>query len=718
MTSTYRHFKTRLLENGIFLLGFDYQGKPVNVLSSEALRDLSAIVNGLGEVQGVRGIVLVSLKDSFIAGADVNEIYELNDYDACKGLVASTHDLFATIEQSKKPWVAAIDGVCLGGGLELALTCHWRVATDRAVVGLPEVKLGIIPGFGGTQRLPRLIGLPDALDLITSGRTLYAYPGLTRGIIDDVVVNQRGERNIDTIARERFVEVAIERALVLSSTIQQRRRKRGWVQGALGLPVVRDLITFRKARSMIRARVKHHYPAPLKAVDAIQKGLRMPVRQACLVAEMPRLLELITSQLSKDLIEIFLYSQKLKPPRMGSNLVDPSRTPIGVLGAGLMGSQIASDLSDKGYRVYLKDLEPKFLCDGMNRIHKLKKDDLAKRIINKPVFESRLFNVHPTLSWGSFKATFFVIEAIKEVLPWKQKVLEEFEGIAPADAIFATNTSSFMVSEVAEKAKHRERCVGMHFFNPVRKMPLAEIVKSDFTSDEAVAKAVELATMLGKIPLVVCDCPGFLVNRILSRYLIEAVLLVSEGVAVGEVDHAAKNFGMAIDSGRPMGPLALIDYVGVDTAIHVFESLKKLGDRIEGHPLMQDMVQKGKRPVTFWKQEKENTEVKQILKEKYGWRPQSISTEKLISRLILPMKDEALRCLAEEIVAEPWQIDLAMLYGTGYPAFRGGLVKEMVRDGLDNIRVGLESLAAEYGERFRPCEYFREAGNILSGYKD
>ena len=718
MEWAYRHFKTRLLDNDICIVGFDYQGKSVNVLTSEALEEIKAIVHGVTADERVKGMVLVSLKDSFIAGADINEIYEMTDIDGCKKLVTETHTVFGEIESSKKPWVVAIDGLCLGGGLELALACHWRVATDNGVFGLPEVKLGIIPGFGGTQRLPRLISLPDALDLITSGRNVYAYPALKRGIIDDVVTNQRGERTIDTVDREAFVVVAIERALALRSKKGLKRNPRTpLLQKILGWPGVRDLITFKKARSMVTARVKNHYPAPLKALDAVQAGLRMSVQRACLEAEMPHLLELVVSRLSKDLIEVFLSTQKTKNQNLGPSFFDPAKHTIGVLGAGLMGSQIAGEISDKGFGVHLKDLEPKFLCDGMNRIIRMKKEDVVKRIINKPECEHRMLRIHPSLSWDDFKSTPFVIEAIKEVLSWKQKALEEFEEAAPTDAIFATNTSSFMISEVAEKARHKERCVGMHFFNPVRKMQLVEIVRSDSTSAQALAHAYELGSIMGKVPLVVRDGPGFLVNRILSRYLVEAVLLVAEGVSIADVDKAAENFGMAIDSGRSMGPLALIDYIGVETAVHVLSSLKKLGDRIVVHPLIGGMILQGKRPLTFWKQGKENDEVRKLLKEQYAGPQRSVSTETLIKRLVLPMRDEALRCLEEGIVTEPWQVDLAMLYGAGFPAFRGGLLKEMAREGVDHTRADLESLAADHGDRFQPCDSFKEAENVLSAYK-
>ena len=718
MEGLFRHFKMRLLSNGVLIIGFDYQGKSVNILSSEALREFAALVHQVAADQGVKGIVLVSLKDSFIVGADVNEIYEITDHETCKQFVTETHTLFTRIEQDQKPWVVAIDGLCLGGGFELALACHWRVATDKAVLGLPEVKLGIIPGFGGTQRLPRLIGLPDALDLIANGKNIYAYPALKRGVLDDLVVNQPGEREIDTIDREVFVAVAIERALELYSKPRRGRgRKVRFVQRFLGWPGVRDCITFPKARKMIRARIHNYYPAPLEAVDAIQMGLRMPVQRACLKAEMPRLLELVVSRLSKDLIEIFQETQRVKQQKTPSAFLDPSKHNIGILGAGLMGSQIAGEISDKGFGVNVKDVEPKFLCDGMNRIMKIKKDDLAKRIISKLEYEMRMLRIRPTLSWDDFQSTPFVIEAIKEVLPWKQKVLEEFEDIAAPDAVFATNTSSFMVSEIAEKARHKERCVGMHFFNPVRKMQLVEIVQADFTSPETVAKAVEVGCIMGKLPMVVRDGPGFLVNRILSRYLIEAVLLMVEGVSMTEIDGAAEDFGMAIDSGRPMGPLALIDYVGIETAMHVLQSLRKLGDRIAVHPLMRDMVPAGRQPLTFWKGRKENDEVRQIIRDKFSGQPTDISREQVIKRLMLPMRDEALRCLQEGIVPEPVQVDLAMLYGAGFPAFRGGLMKEMAREGLGATRAELEGLAAEFGDRFQPCEYFKDAEGLLSRYK-
>jgi len=366
-----------------------------------------------------------------------------------------------------------------------------------------------------------------------------------------------------------------------------------------------------------------------------------------------------------------------------------------------MGSQIAANLSEKGFKVSMKDLKPEFLSNGLKRITENQAKDLAKRIITKPEYEQRLLRIYPTLNWTDFKNADLVIEAIKEVLEWKQQLLAEFENVARPDAIFATNTSSYMVSEIAKNAKNKERCIAIHFFNPLRAMKLVEIGVADFTSPETVATAVSLIKKMGKLPLVVKDCPGFLVNRILSRYLIESILMVAEGIPIQDIDRAARNFGMAIDSGKAMGPLELIDYVGIETCLHVIGSLKKLGSRIQDHPFILDMIPKDAKPLRFWLSKKENPSVYQLLKNKYNWSKKNLSESELTDRLIWPMADEALRCLAEGITDNPSKIDIAMLYGAGFPAFRGGLLKWALSQDVSPV-IKLQTLSEKFGSRFKP----------------
>lgn len=668
MVKKYHNFKTNLLSNGILLIGFDNRDKPVNILSSAILDEFTLIVLEVLNLKEIKGAVLLSLKNStFIAGADIKEIRSLTNKDDCHKLVKRVHKLFNSIESSDKAFVAAIEGSCLGGGLELALACHWRVASDNpsTVFALPEVLLGIIPGFGGTQRLPRLIGLAPALEMITSGKTIFPKKAIRTGLIDDLVKNIPIEkRTIDNVTAEPFVAVAIQRALE-----GKKVRKLAFLNRALGWPLIRRIIG-QKAKKMILAKTDGHYPAPLKAVEAIVSG-----------KETPRLLEVITSPLSKNLINIFLTSEELKPSK--SNCISPTKDTIGVLGGGLMGSQIAANLVEKGYTVNLRDLSAEYLRKSMSQILELENRDLVKRVISQTEFDQRLLRLKPTIDWNRFRKSSLAIEAIKEVLEWKIKLLEEFESVADENAVFATNTSSYTVAEIAQNAKHPERCIAMHFFNPVRAMKLVEIGVADFTNLGTLTKALELARQMGKLPIVVRDSPGFLVNRILARYMIEAIILKSEGVPIRNINSAAKKFGMAIDSGKAMGPLELIDYVGIETCVHVIKSLEKLGPRIENRTIFES-----------------------VLRGEYKTEKLVLSQGEITKRLMLPMVDEAIRCLNESIVKSPGHIDLAMLYGAGFPAFRGGLLKWADHEGLGKIQYELQELTEKYGSRFTPCENF------------
>lgn len=669
MTKTYRNFKTRLLSNRVVLIGFDDQNKPVNILSSSVLEEFASIVEEVLTNKNIKGIVLLSLKkDSFIVGADINEIHAITNKESCEDLVRKVYKLFDLIEKSDKTFVAAIEGACLGGGLELILACHWRVASDHknTIFALPEVLLGIIPGFGGTQRLPRLIGTIPALEMITSGKNIFPKKAIKTGLIDDLVKNISVEnRKIENIENETLIAVAIQRALE-----KRKVRKIKLINKILGWPLINNFIGW-KAKQMILSKTDGHYQAPLKAIEAVISK-----------DETPKLLELITSPLSKKLIDIFLASEKLKPAK--SNAINPTRDSIGVLGAGLMGSQIAAILVEKGYTVNLRDLGTEYLCKGMDRVSEIERKDLAKRVISQPEFEQRLLRLKPTTNWNRFHKSSLVIEAIKEVLEWKIRLLEEFENVADTNAVFATNTSSYTIAEIAQKAKYPERCIAMHFFNPVRSMKLIEIGVANFTSVGTLTKTIELSRQMGKVPIIVRDSPGFLVNRILSRYLIESILLVAEGIPRSEVDSAAKKFGMAIDSGKAMGPLELINYVGTETCIHVIKSLKKLGPRIEDRPIFET-----------------------ILKGQYSTEKHNLPQEIITKRLVFPMIDEAIRCLNESIVNDPQHIDLAMLYGAGFPAFRGGLLRWAKHEGLGKIKNELEDLAGKFGDRFVPCENFK-----------
>lgn len=697
----YQNFKTKLLKNGVLIIGFDYRDRPVNVLDSEVMEELDRIIRKEIQNKFVAGIVIVSLKNgSFIAGADVNKIYSITEknLDQAKNLIAKAHNLFSTMEKSEKPFIAAIDGACLGGGMELALACHMRVATDhpKTVLGLPEVKLGIIPGFGGTQRLPKLVGLPIALSIILKGNSIYPYKALKMGLIDDLVPHIPVEnRSIENIEKESFVSVAIKRALEpMSQKKKLPLRQRFW-----SMPVARKVI-LSKAKYDTKKAVRNYYPAPYKAIEAIQRGIGRSTINGCFDVEMPIVLELITSPLSKQLLDIYFWSETAKKT---NHSVFQKNTKVGVIGSGFMGSQIAANMSESGIETVLKDIDPKFVSAGLDRIAQVWRKDLDKKAIKPVEFNKRSLRIYPTTNWEQLKKSEFVIEAIKEILPLKQKLVEEFETATSSETVFATNTSSFTVVEIAQKAKYKERFVAMHFFNPLRAMKLVEIGVADFTSNETKGKAIGLSLALGKIPIVIKDSPGFLVNRIISRYMIEAVMLITEGVPIESIDKAAEDFGMAIDSGRAMGPLKLIDYVGTETAVHVVHSLAKLGPRIAIPILFQiaDFKQ------SFWKNGKLNPELREAIKtlSMPKKRPDQLEIQ---DRLILPMIDESYRCLEDKVIDDPKFIDLAMILGVGFPAFRGGPITWAREVGAAKITERLESFKDKHGPRFEPCELLLE----------
>lgn len=706
-----RHFKTLAVEGGVLLAGFDYCGKTVNVLDGDSIGEWRELVREAQETDGISGVVLVSLKEgSFCAGANVELIHEAQArgvYDEIDRLVTTVHHVFDAMASCGKPFVAAVEGACLGGGLELALACHARVASSHPKTGfaLPEVRLGIVPGFGGTQRLPRLVGLPTALTMITTGKTIFPRQALKMGLIDGMVASvPAAERTVEGVQREALVQAAVAKARALSS-VPVGKRTLAAGQRALTWPGVRSVVCA-YARRQVRRRVRSFYPAPLRAIEAVARGMRFEVLEGSLEVEQPLLLQLLAGPISAHLVDLYLAGERLK--RTGGRASAPSMR-VGVLGAGLMGSQIAGQLAERGCSVVLRDVATDVVARAMGRIHQAQSTQVRKRIIRPSDLRYRMMRIAPTLRIEDLSGVPLVVEAVSEKLDVKRAVLAELESVLPSDAVFATNTSSYTLSEIAEKALHRERCVGLHFFNPVAKMQLVEIVRAGFTSPSALGQALGVAKRLGKFPLVVNDGPGFLVNRILSRYLAEAVILVGEGVPIRRIDAVAKDFGMAVDSGRPMGPLELLDLIGLPVALHVLASLAVLGPRIESREvLLQSLLPQGQPPVTFWKGGKENPLAVRAVaryRRQSGQRQEPVSDEAIHQRLFLPMIDEAARCLQDRVVEHPWQVDFGLTYGIGFPAFRGGLLTWATHT-MTPTRVAdeLGALAAKHGKRFEPCE--------------
>jgi 3-hydroxyacyl-CoA dehydrogenase / enoyl-CoA hydratase / 3-hydroxybutyryl-CoA epimerase len=713
----FKHFKTAVLDEGILLAGFDYSGKSVNVLNVESISEWQEIVQFVEQSAAIKGVVLVSAKEgNFCAGADLEQMHDAQQrcsFHEMEQLVLTAHRLFEKMGRSQKPFVAAVEGACLGGGLELALACHVRMASThpKTCFALPEVKLGILPGFGGTQRLPRLIGLPAALDMITTGKTVFPRQALRMGLVEGMVTSIPSTvRTLESIQNETLVQAAIAQTRRLCSAPAERRPLRA-SQRLLSLPGIRSLLC-RYARHQVIKRVRYFYPAPLRAIDAVERGMHMSVLEGSLNVEKPLLLDLMASAVSSHLVGLFLAGEEVKRKVA---VVPATATRTGVLGAGLMGSQIAGQLAEKGYAVVLRDVSSDILAKAIGRIHKAQTAQVRKRIILPSDLRYRMMRVAPTIHIKDVSAAPLVIEAVSEKLDVKRAVLAEFESEARPDAIFATNTSSYTLADIAARAIHPERCVGLHFFNPVAKMQLVEVVRAPFTSDIALAQACSLAKRLGKFPLVVNDGPGFLVNRILSRYLAEAVIMVGEGISFRRIDTVAKNFGMAVDSGHPMGPLELLDLIGLPVAMHVLTSLAVLGPRIESRDaLLRNFLPDKKPPLAFWKSGQVNAQALDAVanyRRAYPSKAGPISDDILHQRLFLPMVDEAVRCLHDKIVEHPWQVDFALAYGIGFPAFRGGLLtwaRQTMPPG--QITQKLESLTTTYGKRFEPCQGLSNGG--------
>jgi 3-hydroxyacyl-CoA dehydrogenase len=547
--------------------------------------------------------------------------------------------------------------------------------------------------------------------MITTGKTIFPRQALRMGLVEGMVTSiPSNVRTLEKIQREALVQAALVQTRKLCSAPVQRRPLRA-SQRLLSLFGVRSLLC-RYARQQVVKRVRHFYPAPLRAIEAVERGMRLSVREGSLTVEKPLLLELMASPISAHLVGLFLAGEEVK--RKVATVPEASRR-VGVLGAGLMGSQIAGQLAEKGYGVGLRDVSSAILATAIGRIQKAQTAQVRKRIILPSDLRYRMMRIAPTIQLRDVSAASLVIEAVSEKLEVKRAVLAEIESEARPDAIFATNTSSYTLAEIAVKAVHPERCVGLHFFNPVAKMQLVEVVRAPFTSDVALAQACSLAKRLGKFPLVVCDGPGFLVNRILSRYLAEAVIMVGEGLSIRRIDTIAKNFGMAVDSGHPMGPLELLDLIGLPVAMHVLTSLAVLGSRIESRDaLLRTFLPEKKPPLTFWKSGKENAQVLDAIAHYRRANPSEagpISDDILHRRLFLPMVDEAVRCLHDKIVEHPWQVDFALTYGIGFPAFRGGLLtwaRQTMTPG--QITQELELLASKYGKRFEPCPGLSNGG--------
>ncbi|MHB1044954.1 MAG: 3-hydroxyacyl-CoA dehydrogenase NAD-binding domain-containing protein [Thermoanaerobaculia bacterium] len=700
-----KHFRLEVEPDGLAVLTFDSPGEKVNKYSTPVMLELDALLDALGKRTDVKGLLLVSGKpDIFIAGADVNEIAKVTDPAAIAEGVRKGQAVLGKLANLPFPTVAAVEGACVGGGCETLLAMDWRLASDsrKTQIGLPEIKLGILPGWGGTTRLPRIAGLATALDVILAGKVVDSKRAKRMGLVDELVPAPILLDVAKKFARGKFGTRKRSNAAPDGGPLRAVPAK---TMERLLEGVGRSVV-FRKARAAVLKETHGHYPAPLEALAAIEKGFGRPLAEG-LELEVAAAGKLVGSPEMKALVGLFFRMEEVKKETGASAGVAPRAVKrIGVLGAGAMGGGIAQLAADKGWPVRMKDIRHEALALGYAQAAKIWQERLKKRRMTKVDFASKMSLLSGGLGWEGFETCDVTIEAVLEKLAVKQAVLKEWEAVAAPEAIFASNTSTLPITEIAKAASRPERVVGMHFFNPVHKMPLVEVIFGEKTAPEVTATIFDLARKMGKTPVVVKDAPGFLVNRILAPYLGEGVRLLLEGVPMEAIDKGMRAFGM------PVGPIELLDDVGIDVAAKGAETLSAAWpERMPIDPAFGKLVtgsrlgRKTKKGFYRYEGDKRVGPDPQAYAELGVAAPgsASITPEALEARLIYPMVNEAAFCLADGIVPGPDKLDLAMIFGIGFPPFRGGLCAHADTRGLAAVASALTRLASEKGPRFNPA---------------
>jgi 3-hydroxyacyl-CoA dehydrogenase/enoyl-CoA hydratase/3-hydroxybutyryl-CoA epimerase len=687
-------FRYEIGKDNIAIVTLDLPDEKVNKLSTPVMIELNSLLDTLAVRKDIKALVFRSGKaGSFIVGADIAEIRGLTAPDAGERVARTGQEILAKIESLPFPTVAAIHGPCMGGGMELALACAYRVISNdpRTAFALPEVKLGIIPGFGGTQRLPRLLGLTNALDLILTGKSVYASKARRLGLADAVT----------------YPETLLPIAVATAKNAVGRPRPSGirgrrpfMVKMLEDNPFTRPLV-YAMAKKTVLKETRGNYPAPPAALDAVRLGLSRGL--AAGYHNEARLLgELACSEISKNLISIFYLNELLKK--------DPFPSPMnisyaGVLGAGIMGGGIAQLFAEKGLPVRMKDINTKAVGAGFKAAADIFKKRRKKGILNPLQARNGLDRITGATDYTGFGRADLVVEAVVENMDIKKTVLRDFEAVAAEHALFASNTSSLSITELSSASRHPEQVVGMHFFNPVEKMPLVEVVRGKKTSEAAVSAIATLSRKLGKLPVIVNDGPGFLVNRILMPYLNEAAMMLEQGGMIEEIDKTLLQFGM------PMGAFLLLDEIGIDVANKVSVILQQgLGARVKPSGLLDALYKKGyygkKNGKGFYlyegkKRKGPDTSVYQALPVAPAGR-EKLGQDEIVDRAVLLMIKEAALCLEEKIIERADLLDAALIFGIGFPPFRGGLLRYTDKLGLDVAVKKLEACSKKYGERFTP----------------
>lgn len=704
-----KNFKVSIDSRKVLTAVLDVPERPLNVFEDSVLIELNEVVRYVRDNAhtAIELVVFRSGKPAgFLAGADIHRLQNIQNEEECEWILKQGQDLFNSIEELSVPTLALIHGACVGGGLEFVMSCRYRLAVNEpsTKLGLPEVKLGLIPAWGGTQRLPKKAGLMQALPMMLEGKLISATAAKRCGLVDELISPGNVDVELAAFIKDRLAEKPVPHP------------DRTWLQwGAEQTPIGRGLV-LQKARQSV-AQPGLHYPALNKIIDATELGLHSPeVTAAGLQAEREAFKKLLLGPVAPNLINIFMDQEKAKKGSTWIQGVEPlSVQKIAVIGAGTMGAGIAQLAASRGYSVVLQDVKEEFVHRGMDAIRSLFSKAVEKKALSSADAEQSLARITPRVGWGESHDVDLMIEAIIERLDAKESVFQKADELLPPRTILTSNTSALPVNEMANFTKRPDHVAGLHFFNPVHKMPLVEVVRAPETNDETIATLVAVAKKLGKVPIVVKQSPGFLVNRILFPYLDEAARLATEGYSAKEIDKAAKVFGM------PMGPIELLDVVGIDVALDVSKTLSPLAQQATPSPaLFEKMVslghkgQKSGQGFYIWTDGKRGepadlptvnsvTEKSTAAKAVTDWNVGGETFSPLQQRLMLSMINEARKCLAEQVVTEPWMVDLGMVLGTGFAPFRGGPMQCIQRWGEDEVVNRLQLLEETYGTRFHPA---------------
>jgi 3-hydroxyacyl-CoA dehydrogenase/enoyl-CoA hydratase/carnithine racemase len=687
------------LKDGVAVFTLD--NPPVNQMSPQLMKDFTEAVNEAFVDDQVKVVVLTGVGKNFIAGADITQLKRVKKREDIYQKALTGARFLNRIEAGPKPFIAAINGNCLGGGLETAMACHYRVASEGVDLGQPEVQIGLIPGAGGTQRLPRLIGLPNALEMITTGKPIKAEKAFQRALVDEVVPQ---ENLLDAAlqAAQRFIKGELKLPLRMTRNVIHR------------IPSAAEKTALLNYARVLSSQKAKGYIAPFKAIDAFEQGLGYDI-EADIEKEVGLFSDCAVSDVAKNLINIFLNTRSAGRLKRTEGIEPAKIKSVATLGGGVMGSGIVHLLLQGGFNTILWDINEGAIEKGLKAVRKTFEYPIKEKKMTQADLDGIIRDrLTTSSSLDDVKEVDLVIEAVLEDMKVKQDIWKRLDEICPPHVVFGTNTSALPITEMAEVLKDPGRLIGLHFFNPAHRMQLLEVICAKKTSDQTLATSVAFARAIKKIPIVVNDGPGFYVSRQVGGLMGGAVFLTADGVDGALIEEAMVDFGM------PMGPAALADLTGIDINYHVNKTFeKRLGQRYKVHPLTEVIYRtgcygrktraghfdySGEKPVP---NPKVMNAVQQYLKEN-NIAPKRVSEQEVLDLMLANAINEAAYMIQEGICDRPQDMDLAMIYGTGFPPYRGGILKYADQWGVQNVHNKLLELEKQYGARFKPADLIKE----------